>query len=242
MNRTRSFATVLAAALLFLAVPHASALTLADVNLLDLLRDAQAIVVGTVQSVSDGVDAQGVPYTEITVEIAEPIRGNLSGTHTFRQFGLREARLTADGTKRLMPTAAFPRYQEGESVVLFLYPPAAWTGLQTTVGLGAGKFVLGPGRAENGFANEGTFRNVSVDPGLTSDLDDRVLSTEVGAVNPGDLLALVRRATEERWVETCKMWKSDVGKTCPRTPTLPKPPKALTPDLASGLDTHLNGF
>ncbi len=209
----RSWLGALAVALLALGAADARAMTLGDTNLVGLLREAEAIVVGQVQGVTDGVDAAGIPYTEITLDVADSIRGGLSGTYTFRQFGLLEPRLTADGTKKMMPApSGFPRYAEGEDVVLFLYKQAEWTGLRTTVGLAHGKFTLGPGRVENTVANQGLFENVSMLDGLATENDQRMLATEFGAVNPDTFLSFVRRAVENSWVEGGRMWNTDEGR------------------------------
>ena len=212
----RSALGALAAAPVMLWAANASAMTIGDTNFVDLLRDSNAIVVGQVQGVTDGVDERGIPYTEITLDIAESIRGDLSGTYSFRQFGLLEPRLTADGTKKMMPApSGFPKFTAGEEVVLFLYAPAGWTGLRTAVGLDQGKFTLGPARVENELANQGLFHDVSVLETLPTENDRRMLATDVGAVNPDTFLSFVRRAVDERWVETCQMWDTTEGKTCP---------------------------
>lgn len=215
------------ATMLLLGGASARAMSLGDTNLVDLVRDSDSIVVGTIQQVSDGIDERGIPYTEVTIEIGETILGNLGGGYTFRQFGLREPRLTEDGTMKRMPApAGFPTWKEGENVLLFLAPTAQWTGLRTTVGLMQGKFVLGPGRVENELANAGVFRNVSLDDGLATENDVRMLATEIGAVSPDTLLGLVRRAVGEQWVQKGMMWRTDEGKPVyrPGRPTRPGRP------------------
>ena len=42
--------------------------------------------------------------------------------------------------------------------MVFLYPKARQTGLQTTVGLGYGKLSVGNGVAMNGYDNAGLFK------------------------------------------------------------------------------------
>jgi len=193
----------------------ARAMSLSDANLVDLMRESTSIVAGNVMTVTDGVDAStGVPYTEITLVIRETLRGTEQGTYTFRQFGLAEARTSQDGLRRLAAPDGFPRYAEGEDVLLFLAKPAAITGLRSTYALDAGKFTFGPGRVENELANEGLFHNVSVHTSLATDNDVRMLETEIGAVNPDAFMSLVRRAVDQQWVETCLMWDTVEGKTC----------------------------
>src|SRR5262245_7199104 len=125
----RTWLGSLACALAFLAAADARAMTLRATNIVDLLRESDAIVLGRVASVTDGIDERGVPYTEVTFEIDESLRGTLSGTYKFRQFGLLNPRLTADGQRKMMPAPeGFPRFVPGEQNVLFLHPVAGWTG------------------------------------------------------------------------------------------------------------------
>lgn len=191
------------------------AVTLPAMNLVDLIRGADSILLGEVTAVTDGIDPIGLPYTEITIAISETLRGGEQGTYALRQFGLKEPRLTPDGTMRMMVAPeGIPRYSAGESVLLFLNPSASITGLRSTVGLGHGKFRLGGSLAENDLGNAGIFANISLDPGLANENDQRILTTRLGAVNNEDFVSLVRRAVTESWVETCKMWKTDEGTTC----------------------------
>jgi hypothetical protein len=182
------------------------ALSLVERNVVDLIGESDAIVVGTVGKVADGIDDSGIPYTEVTLQVSESIRGALPGTYTFRQFGLMKPRPSEDGKRIMMPAPeGFPRYASGERVLLFLYPQAKRTGLRTTAGLMQGKFTLGPGFAANGTGNVGLFRNVSLDQRVVEDSDKRLLATESGAVNPDAFLSFLRRAVDGRWVETGRL-------------------------------------
>ena len=201
---------------LLAAIGNASATTLSgDGNIVELLKQSNDIVVGKVEAVTDGIDERGLPYTEVKIEISETIRGDLSGTYTFRQFGLTSPRLSADGTMKMMPApTGLPRYAEADEVMLFLSKPATLTGLRSTYGLGAGRFAYGPGRVENDLSNAGLFRNVSIDPALATSNDVRMLETETGAVNPGTFDSFMERAVTGRWVESCMLWNTSEGKTC----------------------------
>jgi hypothetical protein len=200
---------------LALAAGDAHALSLVPVNLVDLIRHAPTIIMGNVTAVTDGISDIGMPYTEVTVAIDETLKGTETGTYTFRQYGLITARLTADGTMKI-PAApeGIPVYKAGENVLLFLGKPASITGLRAPVGLGNGKFTFGAGSVENEYGNRGVFRNLSLDPAVTSNNDARILSTSMGAVNDTDLKSLVRRAVTLNYVGTCQLWKTDEGKTC----------------------------
>ena len=211
--------TILAVVGLALAGGEVRAMSLERLNLVDLLRHSTSIITGKVTVIAEGVDGTGLPYTEVTVAIDETIRGDESGTYTFRQFGLQTPRLSEDGTRMMLPAPdTFPRYGEGERVMLFLYQAASETGLRTTTGLIQGKFSLEAGRAENAMANQGLFADVSVAMGLTGDNDERMLETEIGAVNPETFTSFVQRAVAGQWVETCLLWDTVEGKTCGRTP------------------------
>jgi hypothetical protein len=202
----RSCLVLLTVAWVALGATRAMALSLVEQNVVDLLRESDAIVVGTVGNVVDGIDDRGLPYTEITLKVAESIRGTLPVTYTFRQFGLMKARPMPDGKRLMMPAPdGFPRFASGEQVLVFLYPQARKTGLRTTAGLVQGKFNLGPGFAANGTGNVGLFRNVSLDQRVVEDSDKRLLATERGAVNPDSFLSFLRRAVAGRWVETGRL-------------------------------------
>ena len=228
--KTRMALSILTVVGLALAGGEVRAMSLEQLNLVDLLPRPTPIVTGKVTEITEGVDENGLPYTGVTVAISNTIRGTESGSYTFRQFGLQTPRLSADGTKMLMPAPeSFPRYTEGEEVMLFLYKPAVITGLRTTTGLVQGKFTLEAGRAENGIANEGLFQQISLADGLATDNDRRMLDTSIGAVSSPTFTSFVERAVTENWVESCAMYRTDVGSTCgggkvtvPNNPTTPR--------------------
>ena len=204
----RAWLGSLVCALAVLGATRVDAMSLNATSIVDLLHESDAIVVGRVESVTDGIDERGIPYTEVQLKISESIRGQLSGTYTFRQFGLQNPRVTADGKYKMLPAPqGLPKFVAGEDNVLFLHPAARWTGLRTTAGLSAGKFVMGPGRVENAMGNAGLFRDVRLEQGLATGAERKLLASE-GAVNPEAFLSLVRRAVKERWVETGRMARS----------------------------------
>ena len=220
----RAMSTALAVAALALIGGSAHATMVSRINLVSLLREADTIAVGDVENVTDGFNEMGLPYTEVTVAVKEQLRGtaNDEGKLVFRQIGLQNARQEPNGTRLVGPAPdGIPRYAIGESVLLFMNPPASMTGLSSPVGLGTGKFILGPGAAENGYSNDGVFKDVSILSTLQTPNDTRILETTVGPVNTNDLLSLVRRAVDSSWVETCLMWDSVEGKTCVQRPGRP---------------------
>ena len=212
-------------AVLLAAVGGAQAMSLSvdSANIVELLQQSNDIVVGRVDAVTDGIDERGIPYTEITLNASETIRGGVSGVYKFRQFGLLAPRLTADGKRKMMPApTGFPKYAQGEDVLLFLRPAAAWTGFRMPAGVTQGKFTIAAGRAENGMANAGLFRDVDLDRSLVTERDKRLLTTANGPVNPDALLSFVRRAVQDRWVESGRMMRA--GR--PNAPRIPPPSDA----------------
>lgn len=189
---------------------HAMTLSTGDANIVELLQQSSDIVVGNVAAVTDGIDDHGVPYTEVTLQVSESIRGGVSGAYKFRQFGLLTPRLTADGKRKMMPAPpGFPKYSQGEDLVLFLRPAAAWTGFRMPAGVTQGKFTVAAGRVENDLGNAGLFRDVHLDQSLVTERDKRLLTNAAGPLNPDAFLSFVRRAVEERWIETRRMTRAD---------------------------------
>ena len=177
-----------------------------ETNVVDLVANSELILRGTVTQVSDGIDNRGIPYTEVTLHVADAIRGQLSGDYTFRQFGLLKPRDMGNGMTNLMVTpAGWATYTKGEEAILFLNKKAAWTGLQTTVGLGQGKFKVSMASATNQFNNVGLFKNMAVDPTALGTKEERALLTEQGPVNVNAFVSLVKQAVNGHWVETGRM-------------------------------------
>jgi hypothetical protein len=208
MRKSSVSALVLVALVAATGAAQAMTLSSAGANIVDLLTQSNDIVVGRVASVTDGLDERGIPYTEVTLVVAESVRGTLSGDYTFRQFGLIAPRVSADGTRRLLPApAGFPTYSAGEQLVLFLRPAAAWTGFRMPAGITHGKFVVGPGRVANESANAGLFSDLRLEAGLATAADERMIAAG-GPANPDTFLSFVRRAVEERWVERGRMTRA----------------------------------
>lgn len=171
-------------------------------NFAQLVSDAQTIVVAKVIRVTDGVNAQGTPYTEVMLDVAECAKGGLveGGRTSFRQYGLVAPRKLANGAMlREVSPADYPRWQEGEQVVAFLLAPARRTGLQTTVGLQQGKFSLLDGRVVNGIDNRGLFAGVRVADGLL-DARERAMFGSRGPVDATTFIRLVERAVDGDWI------------------------------------------
>ena len=185
---------------LWLSPLHASSVK--HQNIVDLIDLAEIIVAGQVAELRDGIDSNGVPFTEIAITVEESIRGDVSGTLTFRQFGLLAPRQMPDGRVNLnVIPDGWPVFVRGEEVVLFLYQAAPLTGLRTTVGLFQGKFTLQDDGLANVIDNQGLFKNVNVDPAVLGDLEQKMVAQESGAVRPDTFLNFVRRAVDENWIQ-----------------------------------------
>ena len=118
----------LATALALLGGPAAHAMKLKQQNLTRLIADSQSIIAGKVTHVTDGVTPSGMPYTEITVSVADSAKGELRGgaKYTFRQFGLLKPRKMPNGsTLAAVTPEGFPNWKVGEQVVAFMYKPAS---------------------------------------------------------------------------------------------------------------------
>ena len=196
-------ALLLAAAVLVpLGTAPAEATSMLSRNLVDLIRLSDAILDADVIAVEDGIDAAGVPYTEVTLQVRDALKGEVTGTYTFRQFGLLEPRRMPDGLVNLnVSPDGWPRFTLGERAVVFLYTPAALTGLRTTVGLLQGKFTVEDGWLRNAVDNRGLFHGVRAAEGLLTAGEAKLLATGSGPVGADAFLGLVRRTVRNRLIE-----------------------------------------
>jgi hypothetical protein len=199
--------TAMLAAIVMALAPVAQATKLRPQNLTQLIAESDSIIAGVVRSVTDGIDEKGVPYTEVTILVSDAAKGSMQkdAEYTFRQFGLLKPRTMPNGHQYIaISPAGFPRWQRGESVVAFLYKPAAHTGLQTTAGMTQGKLTLINGQLANEFGNAGLFDGVEIDPRRLTAADQEMLNSS-GAVDAATFMSLVGRAVDGRWVETGEM-------------------------------------
>jgi len=207
LRRQSVFAALVAVAAGLLATWPAQAMKLKNTNLTQLIAQSESILAGTVKSVTDGFDADGVPYTEVTIAVINAPKGKAEqgSEYTFRQFGLLEPRTMENGKVYFGVTPeGFPRWREGESVLAFMYKPASRTGLQTTAGMVQGKLTMVNGLLFNDFNNVGLFEGVEIDAGLLSSEEQGLLHS-TGAIDAGVFMDLVQRAVAEDWVGQGRM-------------------------------------
>jgi len=196
----RGTAFLCSVVVLTLGMSAAQAKVMKKQNLLDLMTHTDSILIGTISDKSDGF-YKGLPYTEVTVQVGQNIKGDHGDTYTFRQFGLIKPRSMGNGRVNLMVTpAGWPTYTKGEQVMLFLSKPASETGFQTTAGLTQGKFTIEGGRIANDTGNDALFNGVKITGKLSTAQQDLVKQTG-GAFQTQAFLSLVKTAVDERWIE-----------------------------------------
>jgi hypothetical protein len=205
MNRAihkvcRGAALLCSIAVMALSVNVAHAKNIKKQNLLELMSHTDSIVVGTVTGKTEGFN-KGLPYTEITIQVGQSVKGDHGKTFSFRQFGLIEPRSMGDGRVNLMVTpAGWPTYAKGEQVMLFLSKPASETGFQTTAGLTQGKFTIRGDEIANGINNESLFDGVQINKQLDAGQQE-LLGQASGEFATRDFLSLVKDAVNEKWIE-----------------------------------------
>ena len=198
----RVMVTGLISLLLAIASQAVFAVSVKQQNLIELIGQSDQIIVGTINSVTDGFSDDGVPYTEITLNVREQIRGRKTETYTFRQFGLIEPRKINGRTYLGVTPEGWPHWNEQETVMVFLSERARLTGLQTTVGLGQGKLRLQQGKLSSETQNAGLFTGIELKARGLNQAQSEMLKTESGPVDAASFIELVRRAVNENWIAT----------------------------------------
>ena len=197
----RNLTLLVSIVVLAMSVNIAHAKNVKKQNLLELMTHADSILVGTVSNKTDGFQ-KGLPYTEITLEVGQSLKGNHGSSYTFRQFGLIEPKSMGDGRVNLMVTpAGWPTNLKGEQVMLFLHKPASETGFQTTAGLTQGKFMIRGDRIANDTNNDALFAGVKIN-GQLSATQQTLVDQPSGSYAAGEFLSLIKTAVEENWIET----------------------------------------
>ena len=173
-------------------------------NIVDLLDHSQTIVAGHVTKVTDGFDAKGMPYTEVTINvIGHDPRAEGRDLHV---PAVRARRAAHDARRHACHLggrpAGWPTWRPAKSAIVFLYPKAKYTGLQTTVGLGYGKLGMGNGVAMNAHDNAGSLpQRDGRTAALLDSAEQQMFDTKKGPVNEDTLRKFLHRAVDGNWVK-----------------------------------------
>ena len=100
----------------------------------------------------------------------------------------------------MVTPAAWPLYNKGELVMLFLHKPASETGFQTTAGLTQGKFMIQGNKIANDINNESLFAGVKINSKLNPTHEDLIMQSG-GSYTTDDFVSLVKTAVEESWIQ-----------------------------------------
>jgi hypothetical protein len=190
---------VLAVACLAGVFQSADATSVKKMTIADLVNYGDKIIVGRVTAVTDGFDANHLPYTDVTVAIGESLKGSASGAYTFRQLGLAAPRDMGDGRVFVgVSPDGFPRFTPGEDVLLFLFAKTS-LGFQSTAGLMQGKFTLKGHQLVNDIDNRGLFDNVTVDPSNLTPAEQKMIATNQGPLDKDLFTGFVKKAVQQGW-------------------------------------------
>ena len=200
-SRLRIAAVLGLAVMLHASLAHAT--TMRNASIVDLIDQAEAIVVAEVVSIEDGFDSMNLPYSDITLNVVEDVTGGRTGLRIVRQFGLQAPKELPNGTTALSVTpAGFPRFVTDEKVILFLYRQSPMNGMQTTVGLTQGKFTVDArGMVTNEIDNSNLFREVGARTDRLPEAAQKLVQKRAGGIDQETFLSFVRDAVEQRWVE-----------------------------------------
>ena len=113
--------------------------SLVPVNLPEMVRQADRIVVATAVSEWTGRDDRGIPATATTFEVAHVLKGRPLVRVEIKQFGV--TKVQPDGLATWIE--GMPRYQKGSEYLLFLKPDSV-LGFTMPVGAFQGAFEVRP--------------------------------------------------------------------------------------------------
>jgi hypothetical protein len=192
---------VLIVACLCATIRTADATSVKKMTVADLISYGDKIIAGRVTVVTDGFDANNLPYTEVTIAIRESLKGNASGNYTFRQFGLAAPRDMGNGRTYVgVSPDGFPRFTAGEDVVVFLFATTS-LGFQSTAGLMQGKFTISGRELANEINNLGLFNDISVNPTQLTPAEQKMLDSNIGPLDTELFKGFVKKAVQQSWFD-----------------------------------------
>ena len=200
---TRNHPTVAITGLVILSIVllvavMASATTVVKVNVEQMISHGDVIIVGHVVGLSDGFDANNIPYTKVTVNVSQSLKGGVNGNYSFRLFGLLAPREVNGRTYLGVSPDGWPKFAMGEKVMLFMHGPSS-LGFQSPVGLMQGKFTMDDSEMCNAINNMGLFKDVTVDPSQLTDAEQKLLDVEQGPVRAESFVSFVEKAVANNW-------------------------------------------
>lgn len=180
---------------------------LAHRNIRQLCNLSQRIFVGKCVSATESfAPGSGLPaYTEYTFQVTQLIKGNIGGTITFRQLGLRSPRRISEDLAYVGSIPGMPIYQEGKEYALFLIGDSR-LGLTSPVGLFQGSFLViedehGNRMFVNGINNVGLFKESSAETMKTraglSQAEKALFSMTKGPISYEVFNSLVKKIVNE---------------------------------------------
>jgi hypothetical protein len=185
----------------FLGAVTGHSTTVERMNVEKLVQYSELILVGQVVSVTDGFDGNNIPYTQVTLQVGETLKGNVGGNYTFRQFGLMAPRAMPNGRVYVgVSPDGWPKFREGEQVMVFLHATTA-LGFQSSAGLLQGKFNIKGSQVFNEINNMGLFEGVSIDPGLLTEEEQKMLESTQGTYPEETFRGFVRKAVDQDWFQ-----------------------------------------
>lgn len=190
---------VLMVACLAGAFHSADATSVKKMTVADLINYGDKIIAGRVTAVTDGFDANKLPYTDVTVAVSESLKGNASGSYTFRQLGLAAPRDMGNGRTYVgVSPDGFPRFSPGEDVVVFLFKKTS-LGFQSTAGLMQGKFTVVGHELVNEINNRGLFDDITVNPAQLTPAEQKMLAKDQGPLDTELFKGFVKKAVQQGW-------------------------------------------
>lgn len=165
-----------------LALPASLPAQVMQVNLQEMIQSSGMIFAGTVLEVKAGKDERGDIATWTTFRVETPVRGVVPGTVTIKQFG-------GTSDEGSMVLAHMRYFNEGEHVLLMLYPPSE-LGFTSPIGMGQGVWSVNDNGMIAGITGDllGNMSKLAAQHGVVPDAAGRVPMT--------NMVALIEAATK----------------------------------------------
>lgn len=176
----------------------AEATTVKKMTVANLIHYGDKIIAGRVTAVTDGFNAQNLPYTDVTVAVSETLKGTANGSYTFRQFGLAAPREIGGRTYVGVSPDGFPRFTVGEDILVFLFKKTP-AGFQSAAGLMQGKFTVSGRTLANDVNNLGLFKDITVNQSALTPDEQKMLATESGPLDTELFKGFVKKAVQQGW-------------------------------------------